>query len=417
MKPHATILTHASQLLTLRGIAPRRASAMADLGIIEDGAVLIENGKVAAVGTTDDLRTLANNADELECSGKVVLPGFVDSHTHPVFSAPRLIDFEKRISGATYEEIAAAGGGIRASIRGVRESSAEELAEHVLLALREMQSSGTTTVEAKSGYGLDLASELKALEAIRRAAQQWPGTIISTLLGAHVVPPEFREHPDEYVRMVCEEMIPTAAQRKLAEYVDVFCERGAFTLDQSLRILRAAVQHGLKTRIHVGQLTQTELEEFSEFRCASFDHLDHLTDADIAWIAKTDTVATLLPAANYFLGLNTFPPARKLINSGVAVALATDYNPGTSPTTSMPLVLSVACTHMKMSTAEAISAATINGACALNLQDRKGSLEVGKDADIAIFDAQDYRELPYWFGVNRCRKTFLKGSELGLEIE
>jgi imidazolonepropionase len=386
---------------------------MRDLGTIEDGAVLIENGKIAAVGTTDELRThpLAKTADEIDCSGKVVLPGFVDSHTHPVFAAPRLIDFEKRISGANYEEIAQAGGGIRASIRGVRESSTEQLADHVLRAFNEMSAHGTTTIEAKSGYGLDFESEIKSLEAIRNAGQRWPGTVVGTLLGAHVVPPAHRDNPDEYVRIICERMIPMVVRHKLAEFVDVFCERGAFTPEQSVRILRTAVANGLKTRIHVGQLTHTALELFAEFRPASVDHLDNLTDADIAWLANTDTVATLLPAANYFLGLETFPLARKLIDSGVAVALATDYNPGTSPTTSMPFVLSVACTHMKMSPSEAITAATFNGACALGRQDRKGSLAPRKDADIAIFDAVDYRELPYWFGVNRCWKTIVNGQE------
>lgn len=411
MKENAILLTHASQLLTLRGNpSPRRGSQMTDLGIIPDGAVLIENGEIAAVGTTDELRAHAKSVEEIDCSGKVILPGFVDSHTHPVFAAARLIDFEKRIAGASYEVIAEAGGGIRSSIRGLRELSVEQLTKHVLNALNEMSASGTTTVEAKSGYGLDLASELKSLEAIKNAAQKWRGTVIPTLLAAHVVPSEYRNDPDEYVRIVCDEMIPTVAQRKLAEYVDVFCERGAFTAVQSIRILKAAVANGLKTRIHVGQLTHTALELFAEFHPSSVDHLDHLTVADIAWLAQTNTVATLLPAANYFLGLETFPPARKLVDSGVAVALATDYNPGTSPTTSMPFVLSVACTHLKMSPAEAITAATINGACALNLQHRKGSLEPGKDADIAIFDAEDYRELPYWFGVNRCRQTILNGA-------
>ncbi len=449
MPEKVTLLTHAVQLLTLRGdAAQRRGPQMSDLGIIEDGAVLIENGKIAAVATTDELRRQLKNwvpqvraphlganlgtdtlksAEEIDCSGKLILPGFVDSHTHPVFPAPRLVDFEKRIAGASYEEIAAAGGGIRASIHGVRDSSAAQLASSVLRALNEMSSHGTTTVEAKSGYGLDLDTELKSLEAIQLAAQSWQGTVIPTLLGAHVVPPEFRDSPDDYVRLLCEEMIPAVcgvpqvrapllganlgddSRGQLASYVDVFCERGAFTPEQSVRILRAALAHGLKTRIHVGQLTHTALELFAEFRPASLDHLDHLTDADIAWLSKSDTVATLLPAANYFLGLSTFPPARKLIESGVAVALATDYNPGTSPTTSMPFVLSVACTHMKMSPAEAITAATINGACALDLQKKKGSLESGKDADIAIFDASDYRELPYWFGVNRCWKTILQG--------
>jgi len=410
MKEDSVLLIHASQLLTLRGIAPRRAASMRDLGIIEDGAVFIESGQITAVGTTDDLRAQAKNATEIDCRNKVVLPGFVDSHTHPVFAAPRLIDFEKRIAGAGYEEIAEAGGGIRASIQGVREASEDQLATHVLKVLDEMAAQGTTTVEAKSGYGLSFEDEINSLEAIRLAAEQWDGTVVPTLLGAHVVPPEYRENPHGYVRIVCDEMIPAAAQRKLAEYVDVFCERGAFTPEQSVRILRAAVAHGLKTRIHVGQLTHTALELFAEFGPASLDHMDQLSDADIAWLAKTDTVATLLPAANYFLGLSEFPPARKLIDSGAAVALATDYNPGTSPTTSVPFVLSVACTHMKMSPAEAITAATLNGACALDLQHRKGSLEVGKDADLAIFDATDYRELPYWFGVNRCWKTLLGGQ-------
>ncbi len=426
MKETAILLTHATQLLTLRGEpGPRRSPQMADLGIIEDGAILIENGKISAVGTTNALRQQAVSVEEIDCRGKVVLPGFVDSHTHPVFAAPRLIDFEKRIAGASYEEIAEAGGGIRASIRGVREASADQLATSVLSALNEMSAQGTTTVEAKSGYGLDLASELKSLEAIKRAAESWQGTVVATLLGAHVVPPEFRHNPEEYVCIVCDEMIPAAvsqvrapllgadlgndAQRRLAGYVDVFCEHGAFTAEQSRRILRAAVSNGLKTRIHVGQLTHTALELFAEFRPASVDHLDHLSDADITWLAKTDTVATLLPAANYFLGLETFPPARRLIDQGAAIALATDYNPGTSPTTSMPFVLSVACTHMKISPAEAITAATINGACALNLQHLKGSIEVGKDADIAIFDAGDYRELAYWFGVNRCSTTLFGG--------
>ena len=330
--------------------------------------------------------------------GKVVLPGFVDSHTHPVFTAPRLIDFEKRIAGASYDEIAEAGGGIRASLRGVRDSSREKLAEHVRQAFDEMAAQGTTTVEAKSGYGLSFAAEMKSLEAIREASHQWPGTVVPTLLGAHVVAPEYRDDPEEYVRIICEDMIPTAAKLKLAAFVDVFCERGAFTMEQSQRILRSAVEHNLGVRAHVCQLTPAKLAPLIEFHPASLDHMDFVSDEDISALAKLDTVATLLPAANYFLGLEAFPPARKLIDSGVPVALATDYNPGTAPTPSMPFVLSAACTHMKMSPSEAIVAATYNGACALRLQGRKGSLEPGKDADIAIFDASDYRELAYWFG-------------------
>jgi imidazolonepropionase len=384
---------------------------MLHLGIIENGAVLIADGKVVAVGTTDEVtkHELASKADEIDCSHNVVLPGFVDSHTHPVFSAPRLIDFEKRIAGASYEEIADAGGGIRASLRGVRDSSKEKLAEHARSAFEEMAAQGTTTVEAKSGYGLSFAAEMKSLEAIREAGHHWAGTVVPTLLGAHVVPPEHHENPEEYVRIICEDMIPTAAKLKLAAFVDVFCERGAFTMEQSRRILRSAVEHNLGVRAHVCQLTAAKLAPLLEFHPASLDHMDFVSDEDIAILAKLDTVATLLPAANYFLGLETFPPARKLIASGVPIALATDYNPGTAPTPSMPFVLSVACTHMRMSPAEAITAATFNGACALRLQGRKGSIETGKDADIAVFEASDYRELAYWVGVNRCRETLLNG--------
>ncbi len=415
----AIVLTHAAQLLTLRdpaaGAGPRRGAQMRELGIIEDGAVLIANGKIAAIGSTDEVAKAVGALDEVEeidCRGKVVLPGFVDSHTHPVFTAPRLIDFEKRIAGASYEQIAEAGGGIRASLRGVREACGEALAAHALRAFRDMVAQGTTTVEAKSGYGLSFDAEMKSLESIRDAANQWGGTVISTLLGAHVIPPEYRDRPEEYARVICEEMIPAVAKQKLAEYVDVFCERGAFSPEQSQRILRSAVEHRLGVRAHVCQLTPVPLAPLMEFHPASLDHMDFVTDGDLPVLANSDTVATLLPAANYFLGLSTFPPARKLIDSGVAVALATDYNPGTAPTPSMPFVLSVACTHTHMSPAEAITAATYNGACALRLQHRKGSLEPGKDADIAIFDASDYRELAYWFGVNRCWRTIVKGAAI-----
>jgi imidazolonepropionase len=415
------LLTHASQLLTLRGqTAPRRGKQMLDLDIIPDGAVLIHSGVIVDVGSTDQVtrHTLAASAEAIDCSGKVVLPGFVDSHTHPVFTAPRLVDFEKRIAGASYEEIAAVGGGIRSSIQGVRETSEDRLAARVLGAFEEMSAYGTTTIEAKSGYGLDFENEIKSLEAIRLAAEQWNGTVVSTFLGAHVVPTEYRENPDDYVTLICEQMIPyisehledgTSGPYKLAEYVDVFCEKGAFTPDQSAKILLAAVEHGLRTRAHVCQLTPAELAPLLEFHPDSLDHMDYVSDADLPVLAKSDAVATLLPAVNYFLGLDRFPPARKLIDSGVGVALATDYNPGSSPTPSIPFVLSVACTHMRMAPAEAITATTINGAAALNLQHRKGSLEPGKDADVAVFDVGDYRELAYWFGVNRCARVYLNG--------
>ena len=349
---------------------------------------------------------------EIDCAGQVILPGFVDSHTHPVFVSPRLIDFEKRISGATYEEIAEAGGGIRSSLDDVRQAGKKLLVEKVLIALHQMAEQGTTTVEAKSGYGLTVDSEIKSLEAIRGAAAKWPGTVIATLLGAHVVPKEFHGRSQEYVDVVCQQMIPQVAERKLAQFVDVFADRGAFTAEDTEKIFDAAKKFGLGVRAHVCQLSETALRPLLRFRVASLDHLDHVSPADIKQLAKSETVATLVPGANYFLGLEKFPPARELIDGGAAVALATDYNPGSSPTPSMPFVLSLACTHLKMSPAEAIAAATINGAWALRLQERKGSIEPGKDADLAVFDVADYREIAYWIASNRCAFSVLNGAML-----
>jgi imidazolonepropionase len=413
------LLVNISQLLTLANLAdssPRRGAQLGDLSILEDAAVLCLAGKIVSVGKTRDalrdpwIRKKRKKILEIDCAGQVVLPGFVDSHTHPAFMNPRLVDFEKRTAGATYEEIAEAGGGIRSSVEPVRKVGKSALAEKILEALREMAEQGTTTVEAKSGYGLALDAELKSLEAIRQAAKQWPGTVVATLLGAHVVPPEFRGRSQKYVEIVCKEMIPQAARRKLARFVDVFCDRGAFTEAETGTIFAAAREHGLSTRAHVGQLSETPLEKLLEFGPASLDHMDHVSDEDIARLAKSDTVATFVPGANYFLGLEKYPTARKFIDAGVPVALATDYNPGSSPTASMPFVMSLACTQMKMSPAEVVAAATINGACALRVQDRKGSIEPGKDADLAMFDVEDYREIPYWFASNRCALAVMNGA-------
>ena len=279
----------------------------------------------------------------------------------------------------------------------------------MLQALRDVAAHGTTTVEAKSGYGLTLDSELKSLEAIREAASNWPGTVVPTLLGAHVVPKEFQGCSQNYVEIVCKEMVPQAARRNLAQFVDVFCDKGAFTAEETAQIFDSAEKHGLKVRAHMGQLSETALEPFFRFNPASFDHMDHVSEADISKLAQLETIVTLVPGANYFLGLKAYPDARKFIDSGVPIALATDYNPGTSPTISTPMAMSLACTQMKMSPAEAISAATINGAWALGIADRKGSIEPGKDADLAVFDVNDYREIPYWYGVNRCALTILNG--------
>ena len=377
--------------------------------------MLCIGGKIVSVGATKDalrdpwLKKNRKKIVEIDCAGKVVLPGFADSHTHPVFVNPRLVDFEKRIEGASYQEIAAAGGGIRSSLEAVRKTSKSTLAAKVLSALRDMTAHGTTTVEAKSGYGLTLESELKSLEAIRDAASLWPGTVVATLLGAHVVPKEFQACSQKYVEIVTQEMIPRAAKRKLAQFVDVFCDKGAFTARETEQIFEAAEQHGLSVRAHMGQLSETVLAPFLRFHPASFDHMDHVNDDDILRLSKSNTVATLVPGANYFLGMKDYPNARRLIDAGVPVALATDYNPGTSPTISMPMAMSLACTHLKMSPAEAVAAATINGAWALRVANRKGSVEPGKDADLAVFDVKDYREIAYWFGANRCSMTVLNG--------
>lgn len=413
------LLVNIGQLLTLRSesrrYGPRRAAELKELGIIKDGAVLCIGGKIVSVGTNKDalrdpwLRRNRKKVIEIDCTGKIVSPGFVDSHTHPVFVGPRLVDFEKRIEGASYEEIAAAGGGIQSSLEAVRKAAKSALAAKVLTTLRDMAAHGTTTVEAKSGYGLTVESELKSLEAIREAASRWPGTVIATLLGAHVVPKEFRDRSQAYVEIVVKKMIPQAAKRKLAQFVDVFCDKGAFNGRETEQIFTAAEKYGLGVRAHMGQLSETLLRPFLRFNPASFDHMDHVNEDDIPQLAKHDTVATLVPGANYFLGLKEYPDARRLIDAGVAVALATDYNPGTSPTLNMPMAMSLASTHMKMSPAEAIAAATINGAWALRVADSKGSIEPGKDADLAVFAVNDYREIPYWFGENRCVMTVLNG--------
>ena len=418
----ALLLANIGQLLTLRSAAPgpRRGASLSDLGILEDAAVLCLGGKIVSVGKTKDalrdpwLKKNRKKITEIDCRDRVVLPGFVDSHTHPVFAQPRLVDFEKRIGGVSYEGIAEAGGGIRSSINGVRNATKLALTEKLITALRDMANHGTTTVEAKSGYGLSFDSELKSLEAIRSAAKHWPGTVIPTFLGAHAVPPEFQGRSQEYVDIVCQRMMPAVAKRKLAHFADVFCDRGAFSAEEAEQIFRAAHEHGIALRAHMGQLTETRLEPLLRFQPASLDHMDFVNDADLPTLARSDTIATFVPGANYFLGLTRYPKARQFIEAGVAVALATDYNPGSSPTLSMPMAMSLACTHMKMFPAEAIAAATINGAWALRLADRKGSVEAGKDADLALFDVRDYREIAYWFGVNRCALTILNGHVSGM---
>lgn len=410
------LITGASQLLTLRGRGPRRGAALANLGLIRDGAVLVRDGRVAAVGPRAKIEALpeARAARKLDVGGRVVLPGFVDSHTHLVHAASRAEEYELKIAGASYEEIARKGGGILSSVKKLRAATAEALKGRARAALREFAEHGTTTIEAKSGYGVDVSSEFKILRLHRELAAEQPLEIISTLLAAHVVPAEFRARPrgaDEYVRLVIDRLLPEVAQERLAEFCDVFCDRGAFTREQSREILEAGKSHGLAPRIHAEQLTRTGATQLAiKLGAASCDHLEQVNRADIAALGKSKTVATLLPGCDFHLGLKQYAPARALIDAGAIVALATDYNPGTSPTLSMSMILSLACTQLRMTPAEAITAATINGAYALRREREIGSLEVGKSADLAVFEVEDFREIPYYFGVNKCSMTVKRGE-------
>lgn len=410
------LITGTSQILTLRGAAPRRGDALHDVGIIKDGALLLRDGLIAAVGSRKkvEAHSLAREAEQLNVGGRVVLPGFVDSHTHLVHAASRAEEYELRITGASYEEIARRGGGILNSVAKLRAAAADTLKERAQAALQQFASYGTTTIEAKSGYGLDLASELKILRLHQELAAEQPLDIISTFLGAHVIPAEFRNRPSgvsNYIALLTDTLIPEVASNKLAEYCDVFCERGAFNLAQSREILEAGKGNGLKPRIHAEQLTRTGATQLGiKLGAASCDHLEKINRVDIRALAKSNTVATLLPGCDFHLGLAQYAPARALIDAGAIVGLATDYNPGTSPTVSMPMILSLACTQLRMTPAEAVAAATINAAYSLGRHKLLGSLQVGKLADLAIFDVDDYREIPCYFGMNACHTTIKRGK-------
>lgn len=395
------LVLNAGQLLTMTGPdRPRHGKEMRSLGLIRDGAVLTDGGKILAAGFRDVVlgHPEAGSARIVDAGGRVVLPGFVDSHAHPVFAAPRLDDFELRIGGASYHEIAQKGGGILSTVSKVRGSSSAFLVEGLRRRAERFLESGTTTLEAKSGYALELEGELKMLRAVREAAASTALELVPTLLGAHAVPPELRGRRDDYVRRVCEEMIPAAAGEKLARFCDVFCEDGYFSLADSEKILEAALKAGLGVKIHAEQLSRSgSVALASRIGAASADHLDCVEQADIETLASSETVACLVPGSNYFLG-KPYPQARRLIDTGAAVALATDFNPGTCPSWDMRQILSIACTQMKMSPAESLVAATVNGAWALGLGKSHGAIEPGKVADLVCWDAEDYREIPYFFG-------------------
>ena len=412
------LISGCSQLLTLRGPVPRRGRALAELEIIRDGAVLTHDDRIAAIGSRRRIERLpkARRAEKLDLGGRVVLPGFVDSHTHLIFPASRAAEYEQRNSGATYEEIARSGGGIRSSMKGLRAASASTLKTRAMKNLREFAAHGTTTIEAKSGYGLDWKSELKILEILFNLNQENPLDIRATFLGAHVVPPEFKRRPEAYIDLLVRRWIPTVATAGLAEFCDVYCDRGAFTVVQARQILMAGRACGLVPRIHAEQLAHTGAARLAiELQAASADHLEKIDRNDIRALGLSNVVCTMLPGCCFHLGLKEYAPARKLIEAGAVVGIATDFNPGTSPTLSMTMILSLACTQMRMTPAEAITAATINPAYSLRLHDRVGSLEVGKYADLAAFDVADYREIPYYFGVNLCSFTMKRGAILHMK--
>ncbi len=410
------LIKNISQVITLRGgPAPRCARSMSELGIIENGAILIRAEHIVWVGPTRELprRELDARYETIDGVGLdlVALPGFVDSHTHPIFGGTRADEYDLRCKGKSYQEIAAAGGGIRASVRQLRAASPGQLLDCAERFFVQFLAHGTTTIEAKSGYGLSLEDELKSLQVLAALRNRSRLETLSTFLGAHDVPDELRDSRSEYIRRIIEEMIPRVVQEGLAHFCDVFCDVGYFTVEESRAILQAAKQAGLALRIHAEQLAHSGGARLAaELGALSADHLEWIDDDDIEILRRAGTVATLVPGVTFNLGLTRYPPARKLIEAGVPVALATDFNPGSCFTLNMQIILSIACTQMRMTPAEAITAATLNAAHALGLSERLGSLEEGKQADIALMNVADYREIPYFFGVNHCAVTIKKGN-------
>jgi imidazolonepropionase len=401
---------HASELVTLTGPKrPRVGTELLELGIIRDGGMLVRDGKIEKVGPSDEIEKNVGNAEFVDANGRVVMPGFVDAHTHLVFAGNRIEDFERRAQGETYEQIAKAGGGIWSTVEKTRAASERDLLGQAKKHAGWFLRCGTTTVEAKSGYGLTVEDELKILRVLRQLNEEVPLEIVPTFLGAHAVPRKLS--PDEYLDVVIIEMLPRVTAEKLAEFCDVFCERGYFDLDQSRRILSAAKKVGLNLRGHVDQLTNSGGAKFmAEMGATTADHLEQTDEQGIAALKKANVQPVLLPGSVYALGSRCYPRTREMIEAGLAVVLATDFNPGSSPTPSMPMVLSLACTQMKMSPAEAITASTLNAAYSLNRGDRIGSLEPGKLGNFAIFDCQDYRELAYWFGMPQTFAVYIGGQ-------
>lgn len=373
--------------------------------------MMIRGEQIEAVGRRREIESLIiGDCEVVDAGRRVVMPGFVDAHTHPVFAGIRANEFEQRSSGATYREIAARGGGIRSTVRATRAASLSDLVKAGKRYAQWFLRCGTTTIEAKSGYGLTVEDELKILRAIRQLNEETPLHYVPTFLGAHDIPAEFKSRRATYVNLVINEMLPRVAEEKLAEYCDVFCESDVFTADESWQILSAARCHGLGLRIHADQLSLSGGAKLAaELNAVTADHLEHADAAGILALKTAKVQPVLLPGSVYALGSNQYPAARQMIDAGLAVVLATDFNPGSSPTPSMPMVLSLACTQMKMTPAEAVAAATINAAYSLGRGDEIGSLEKGKRADFAIHDASDYRELAYFFGIEHPWRVYASG--------
>ena len=413
MKPADLIIENATQILTLKA-GKGAAKAEERLAIVTEGSIVMAEGRIIWVGPRHQISQqvdLSLNPRRIEASGKIVLPGFIDAHTHLVFAGTREKEFELRLQGATYQEIAAKGGGIKSTVQKTRQAGKEELFQVGKRHLDQMLSLGTTTVEAKSGYGLSTKDEIKMLEVLRDLDRAHPVDVVPTFMGAHEIPPEYAGKKDDYVRLVREEMIPAVAQNKLAVFCDVFCEQGGFSPEESRQILQAGQRFGLQAKIHADELTSLGGAELAaELGAVSADHLLFASNGGMERMAEKGVVATLLPGTAFFLFLGRYAAARKMIEKGVTVALASDFNPGSCMTQSLPLITTIACTQMRMTPAEAILGITLHAAMALKKEKDVGSLEAGKQADLVILDIPDYRHLSYHFGVNHVWKVIKKGT-------
>ncbi len=384
--------------------------------MIEHGALVYEGQTILWVGHESNLAKQFADAqfeEVIDAEGKLVTPGLVDPHTHPIFAATREDEFYMRNAGKTYMEIAEAGGGIRNSARRLRQADDDTLYKNGIRFLNRMLRSGTTTAEAKSGYGLSTESEVKSLEVIQRLNRAHPIDLVPTFLGAHEFPDEYRSDREGYVRLLIDEMIPMVAKRKLAKYCDIFTEAGVFDIEQSRRIMSAAKQHGFQLKFHADELKSVGGAELAaELGAVSADHLVYASDEGIARMAEAETIAVFLPSTTFFLGHREYAPARKMISAGVAVALATDFNPGSSCNTSLQATMTIAAIYLKMTPEEILNAVTFNSACAVGMQDQVGSLQKGKFADFVLWDAENFKQLPYFFAQNPVTSVYKRGQRV-----